>query len=62
MMRLILASLLLLVSACASVPANAPALRGKDNGNPGPREGVENHYGAFVLDPDGNNIEACYRS
>jgi len=34
---------------------------GKDNGAPGPREGVENYYGAFVLDPDGNNIEACYR-
>lgn len=35
---------------------------GKDNGPPGPREGVANYYGAFVLDPDGNNIEACYRS
>jgi hypothetical protein len=20
-----------------------------------------NYYGAFALDPDGNNIEACYR-
>jgi catechol 2,3-dioxygenase-like lactoylglutathione lyase family enzyme len=35
---------------------------GKDNGKPGPREGVQNYYGAFVLDPDGNNIEACFRS
>jgi catechol 2,3-dioxygenase-like lactoylglutathione lyase family enzyme len=34
---------------------------GKDNGPPGPREGVRDYYGAFVLDPDGNNIEACYR-
>jgi catechol 2,3-dioxygenase-like lactoylglutathione lyase family enzyme len=34
---------------------------GKDNGKPGPREGAESYYGAFVLDPDGNNIEACYR-
>ncbi|NML04746.1 VOC family protein [Sphingomonas sp. G-3-2-10] len=35
---------------------------GKDNGPPGPREGVPDYYGAFVLDPDGNNIEACYRN
>lgn len=34
---------------------------GRDNGPPGPREGADNYYGAFVLDPDGNNIEACYR-
>ena len=34
---------------------------GKDHGAPGPREGAENYYGAFVLDPDGNNIEAAYR-
>lgn len=34
---------------------------GRDNGPPGPRPGVDNYYGAFVLDPDGNNIEACYR-
>ena len=34
---------------------------GRDNGKPGPREGVSNYYGAFVLDPDGNNIEACFR-
>ena len=34
---------------------------GKDNGKPGPRE-HEGYYGAFVLDPDGNNIEACYRA
>lgn len=39
----------------------ALAAGGKDNGKPGPREGVQNYYGAFVLDPDGNNIEACFR-
>lgn len=34
---------------------------GSDNGPPGPREGAGQYYGAFVLDPDGNNIEACCR-
>jgi len=34
---------------------------GTDNGAPGPREGAMGYYGAFVLDPDGNNIEAVYR-
>ena len=33
----------------------------KDNGGPGLRpEYHENYYGAFVLDPDGHNIEACF--
>lgn len=33
---------------------------GRDNGKPGLRpEYHENYYGAFVLDPDGNGIEAC---
>lgn len=39
----------------------AAALRagGKDNGPPGIREHYHpNYYGAFVFDPDGNNIEA----
>ena len=40
----------------------ALAAGGRDNGPPGPREGVKGYYGAFVLDPDGNNIEACFRS
>ncbi len=32
---------------------------GRDNGPPGLRTGYHpNYYGAFVLDPDGNNIEA----
>lgn len=39
----------------------ALAAGGRDNGPPGPREGAGDYYGAFVLDPDGNNIEACVR-
>jgi catechol 2,3-dioxygenase-like lactoylglutathione lyase family enzyme len=36
---------------------------GRDNGAPGVRAHYHaNYYGAFVLDPDGNNIEAvCHR-
>src|SRR5580658_1235252 len=35
----------------------------KDNGPPGPRALYHPHYyGAFVLDPDGNNIEAVCHS
>jgi catechol 2,3-dioxygenase-like lactoylglutathione lyase family enzyme len=34
---------------------------GKDNGGPGfRREYGDDYYAAFVLDPDDNNIEACY--
>jgi catechol 2,3-dioxygenase-like lactoylglutathione lyase family enzyme len=37
----------------------AIAAPGKDNGAPGLRPHYHaNYYGAFVLDPDGNNIEA----
>jgi catechol 2,3-dioxygenase-like lactoylglutathione lyase family enzyme len=37
----------------------ALAAGGRDNGAPGPRPHYhQNYYGAFVLDPDGNNIEA----
>jgi catechol 2,3-dioxygenase-like lactoylglutathione lyase family enzyme len=39
--------------------ATALAAGGRDNGPPGVREIYHpNYYGAFVLDPDGNNIEA----
>jgi catechol 2,3-dioxygenase-like lactoylglutathione lyase family enzyme len=39
--------------------AAALAAGGRDNGKPGVRPHYhENYYGAFVLDPDGNNIEA----
>ncbi|KKC27501.1 VOC family protein [Sphingomonas sp. SRS2] len=33
---------------------------GVDNGAPGERPYHPGYYGAFVLDPDGNNIEAVY--
>lgn len=33
---------------------------GKDNGAPGLRPYHESYYAAFVLDPDGNNIEAVH--
>jgi catechol 2,3-dioxygenase-like lactoylglutathione lyase family enzyme len=33
---------------------------GKDNGSPGERAYHPGYYAAFVLDPDGNNIEAVY--
>jgi catechol 2,3-dioxygenase-like lactoylglutathione lyase family enzyme len=40
----------------------ALAAGGRDNGPPGLRPHYHpNHYGAFVLDPDGNNIEAVCR-
>lgn len=38
----------------------ALAAGGKDNGRPGERAYHPGYYGAFVLDPDGNNIEAVY--
>ncbi len=43
--------------------AAATGAGGNDNGAPGVREIYHPHYyGAFVLDPDGNNIEAvCHR-
>jgi catechol 2,3-dioxygenase-like lactoylglutathione lyase family enzyme len=31
---------------------------GRDNGAPGERSYHPGYYGAFVLDPDGNNVEA----
>jgi catechol 2,3-dioxygenase-like lactoylglutathione lyase family enzyme len=35
---------------------------GKDNGAPGLRSDYgEDYYAAFVLDPDGNNIEAVHK-
>jgi catechol 2,3-dioxygenase-like lactoylglutathione lyase family enzyme len=40
----------------------ALAAGGRDNGAPGLRPHYHpNHYGAFVLDPDGNNVEAVCR-
>lgn len=38
----------------------AMAAGGRDNGPPGLRPHYhKDYYGAFVLDPDGHNIEAC---
>jgi len=38
----------------------ALAAGGRDHGAPGERPYHPGYYGAFVLDPDGNNIEAVY--
>jgi catechol 2,3-dioxygenase-like lactoylglutathione lyase family enzyme len=38
----------------------AIASGGRDNGAPGERPYHPGYYGAFVLDPDGNNIEVVY--
>jgi len=38
----------------------ALAAGGQDNGPPGERSYHPGYYGAFVLDPDGNNIEAVF--
>src|SRR3954469_8351583 len=36
---------------------------GRDNGAPGPRPQYHpRYYGAFVLDPDGNNVEAVFHA
>jgi catechol 2,3-dioxygenase-like lactoylglutathione lyase family enzyme len=38
----------------------ALAAGGRDNGKPGERSYHPGYYAAFVLDPDGNNIEVVY--
>lgn len=40
--------------------AAALAAGGRDNGGPGERRYHPGYYAAFVLDPDGNNIEAVH--
>jgi catechol 2,3-dioxygenase-like lactoylglutathione lyase family enzyme len=46
-------------ASVAAFHAAAVAAGGRDNGQPGLRAQYHpNYYGAFVLDPDGNNIEA----
>lgn len=40
--------------------AAALAAGGRDNGAPGERKYHPGYYAAFVLDPDGNNIEAVF--
>ena len=36
------------------------AAGGRDNGAPGERKYHPGYFAAFLLDPDGNNIEAVY--
>jgi catechol 2,3-dioxygenase-like lactoylglutathione lyase family enzyme len=46
---------------CGAATVNSPLKRpgGRDNGAPGVRPHYHrDYYGAFILDPDGNNIEA----
>jgi catechol 2,3-dioxygenase-like lactoylglutathione lyase family enzyme len=38
----------------------ALAAGGRDNGPPGERPYHAGYYGAYVLDPDGNNVEAVH--
>ena len=40
--------------------AAAVAAGGQDNGAPGERAYHPGYYAAYVLDPDGNNVEAVY--
>jgi len=44
----------------AAFHAAALAAGGRDNGGPGERRYHPGYYAAFVLDPDGNNIEAVH--
>ena len=46
--------------AVARFHAAALAAGGRDNGGPGERPYHPGYYAAFVLDPDGNNIEAVF--
>ena len=36
------------------------AAGGRDNGKPGERQYHPGYFSAFLLDPDGNNVEAVY--
>jgi catechol 2,3-dioxygenase-like lactoylglutathione lyase family enzyme len=45
-------------AAVRAFHAAALAAGGKDNGGPGLRDYHPNYYGAFIIDPDGHNIEA----
>lgn len=40
--------------------AAALAAGGRDHGGPGERDYHPGYFAAFVLDPDGNNVEAVY--
>jgi catechol 2,3-dioxygenase-like lactoylglutathione lyase family enzyme len=47
-------------AAVNSFHAAGLAAGGRDNGGPGPRSYHPGYYAAFLLDPDGNNIEAVH--
>jgi hypothetical protein len=40
--------------------AESPTTGGRDNGRPGLRDYHPGYYSAYVLDPDGKNIEAVF--
>ena len=40
----------------------AIAAGGRDNGPPGIRDYAPDYYAAYLLDPDGHNVEAVHRS
>lgn len=46
------------VSVVDAFYREALAAGGRGNGAPGPRDYHPGYYSAFVLDPDGNNVEA----
>jgi catechol 2,3-dioxygenase-like lactoylglutathione lyase family enzyme len=46
--------------AVARFHAAAIAAGGRDNGGPGERSYHPGYYAAYVLDPDGNNVEAVF--
>jgi catechol 2,3-dioxygenase-like lactoylglutathione lyase family enzyme len=46
--------------AVARFHAAGLAAGGRDNGKPGERTYHPGYYAAYLLDPDGNNIEAVY--
>jgi catechol 2,3-dioxygenase-like lactoylglutathione lyase family enzyme len=48
-------------SAVRAFYTAALAAGAKNNGAPGPRDFAPNYYAAFVIDPDGNNVEAANR-
>jgi catechol 2,3-dioxygenase-like lactoylglutathione lyase family enzyme len=50
-------------SAVDAFHAAAVAAGGRDNGAPGERpEYAPGYYGAFVVDPDGHNVEAVFHA
>jgi catechol 2,3-dioxygenase-like lactoylglutathione lyase family enzyme len=47
-------------AAVARFHAAGLAAGGRDNGRPGERDYHPGYFAAFLLDPDGNNVEAVY--